>query len=146
MVPKKNGKWRTILHLSAPEGHSVNDHINKDEFSIHYSSIDDAVALLSQHGQDVLMAKVDLKAAFQLIPVRAADWVHLGICWWDQFYVDTCLPFGLRSAPPSSTTTPRHSTGSWPTGMEPSCCTTWTIFCWLVLLAETPVKRQCPEC
>ncbi|KAL5486695.1 hypothetical protein EMCRGX_G019209 [Ephydatia muelleri] len=99
VVPKKNGKWRAILHLSAPEGHSVNDHINKDEFSIHYSSVDDAVALLSQYGQDALMAKVDLKAAFRLIHVRAADWVHLGICWRDQFYVDTCLPFGLRSAP-----------------------------------------------
>ncbi|KAL5457463.1 hypothetical protein EMCRGX_G034726 [Ephydatia muelleri] len=74
-------------------------HINKDEFSIHYSSVDDTVALLSQYGQDALMAKVDLKAAFRLIPVRAADWVHLGICWRDQFYVDTCLPFGLRSAP-----------------------------------------------
>lgn len=99
VVPKKNGKWRAILHLSAPEGHSVNDHINKDEFSIHYSSVDDAVALLSQYGQDALMAKVDLKAAFRLIPVRAADWIHLGIRWRDQFYVDTCLPFGLRSAP-----------------------------------------------
>ena len=55
MIPKKNGKWMAILHLSAPEGHSVNDHINKDEFSIHYSSVDDAVALLSQYGQDALM-------------------------------------------------------------------------------------------
>ena len=25
--------------------------------------------------------------------------MHLGICWRRQFYVDTCLPFGLRSAP-----------------------------------------------
>ena len=56
VVPKKNGKWRAILHLSAPEGHSINDHINKDEFSIHYSSVDDVVALLSQYSQDSLMA------------------------------------------------------------------------------------------
>eukprot|EP00731_Ephydatia_muelleri_P022108 Em0014g699a len=54
---------------------------------------------MDQYGQDVLMAKIDLKAAFRLIPVQAADWVHLGICWRGQFYVDTCLPFGLRSAP-----------------------------------------------
>eukprot|EP00731_Ephydatia_muelleri_P032887 Em0024g431a len=52
-----------------------------------------------EYGQDALMAKIDLKAAFRLIPVQAADWVHLGICWRGQFYVDTCLPFGLRSAP-----------------------------------------------
>ena len=62
-------------------------------------TMDHAVALLSQYGQDALMAKIDLKAAFRLIPVQAADWVHLGICWRGQFYVDTCLPFGLRSAP-----------------------------------------------
>ena len=62
-------------------------------------TMDHAVALLSQYGQDALMAKIDLKAAFRLIPVQAADWVHLGICWRRQFYVDTCLPFGLRSAP-----------------------------------------------
>ena len=79
--------------------HSVNDHINKKDFPVHYSSVDNAVALVSQYGQDALMAKIDLKAAFRLIPVQAADWVHLGICWRGQFYVDTCLPFGLRSAP-----------------------------------------------
>eukprot|EP00731_Ephydatia_muelleri_P017680 Em0010g778a len=62
-------------------------------------TMDHAVALLSLYGQDALMAKIDLKAAFRLIPVQAADWVHLGICWRGQFYVDTCIPFGLRSAP-----------------------------------------------
>ena len=51
-------------------------------------TMDHAVALLSQYGQDALMAKIDLKAAFRLIPVQAADWVHLGICWQGQFYVD----------------------------------------------------------
>ena len=59
-----NGKWRAIHHLSAPDGHSVNDHINKEDFPVHCSSVDDAVALLSQCGQDALMAKIDLKAAF----------------------------------------------------------------------------------
>ena len=34
-VPKKNEKWRVILHLSAPEGLSINDFISKDEFSMH---------------------------------------------------------------------------------------------------------------
>ena len=51
-VPKKNGKWRVILHLSAPEGRSINDFIAKEEFSIHYSTIDDAVALLSRFSKE----------------------------------------------------------------------------------------------
>ena len=46
VVQIKNGKWKMILHLSAPEGHTINDYITKDEFSLHYSTIDDAVALL----------------------------------------------------------------------------------------------------
>ena len=45
------------------------------------------------------MAKIDLKNAFRLVPVRPKDWNPLGIQWQDQFYIDICLPFGLRSAP-----------------------------------------------
>ena len=45
------------------------------------------------------MAKVDLKNAFRLCPVRHKDWHLLGIHWRNQFFVDKCLHFGLRSAP-----------------------------------------------
>ena len=45
------------------------------------------------------MAKVDLKAAFRMVPVHPDDWELLGMCWREQLYVDRCLPFGLRSAP-----------------------------------------------
>ncbi|KAL5463980.1 hypothetical protein EMCRGX_G032933 [Ephydatia muelleri] len=73
-VPKKNGKWRVILHLSAPEGRSINDFIAKEEFSIHYSTIDDAVALLSRFSKGARMAKVDLKSAFRMVPIQASEW------------------------------------------------------------------------
>ena len=46
-----------------------------------------------------MLSKIDLKDAFRLIPVRPADWNLLGIYWKQNFYIDTCLPFGLRSAP-----------------------------------------------
>ena len=45
------------------------------------------------------MAKVDLRAAFRMVPVSPADWDLLGMQWQGKYYVDTCLPFGLRSAP-----------------------------------------------
>jgi len=32
-------------------------------------------------------------------PVCPEDWNLLGIQWQEHFYVDTCLPFGLRSSP-----------------------------------------------
>ena len=36
VIPKKDpGKWHTILHLSYPDGDSINFHIPKDEYSLH---------------------------------------------------------------------------------------------------------------
>ena len=98
-VPKKTGGHRTILHLSAPEGLSVNDGIAKDAFSLHYITIDDAVRQVVKHGRNALMCKVDLKSAFRLLPIHPDDWPLLGCLWEGQYYVDKCLPFGLRSAP-----------------------------------------------
>ena len=43
------------------------------------------------------MSKIDLKNTFCLIPVHSNDWNLIGICWCNKFYIDTCLPFGLRS-------------------------------------------------
>ena len=50
-------------------------------------------------GPGTLPSKIDLKNAFRLIPVRPADWNLLGIFWQGKYYIDTCLPFGLCSAP-----------------------------------------------
>ena len=98
-VPKKNGKWRVIMHLSAPEGSSINDFIDKEDFPIHYATVDDAVAMVSRYGKGCMMAKIDLKAAFRMVPIAAEEWDLLGLHWKGKYYVDTCLPFGLRSAP-----------------------------------------------
>ena len=47
---------------------------------------DDAVKLLLSLGKGARMAKVDLKSAFRMIPVRKQDWQYLGIKWRDKFY------------------------------------------------------------
>ena len=82
-------------------GQSINDHISTEQikYSLQYSSIDDAVELLTALGKGALMAKVDLKSAFRVVPVHQTDSELLGMSWRDTFYFDTCLPFGLRSAP-----------------------------------------------
>ena len=45
-MPKKNrlDKWRLIVNLSAPEGRSVNDGIDKELASLSYVSVDDVAA------------------------------------------------------------------------------------------------------
>ena len=42
---------------------------------------------------------MDIRSAFRLLPVHPADRHLLGMKWKKNIYIDTCLPFGLRSAP-----------------------------------------------
>ena len=100
MIPKGHtGKWRLIVDLSHPRGHSVNDGIPKSLCSLKYVTIDEAIQGILQLGRGALLAKIDIKSAFRLLPVHPADRHMLGMQWKDGAYIDTCLPFGLRSAP-----------------------------------------------
>ena len=100
VIPKKHSSdWRTIYHLSYPQGNSINDHIAKDPYSLSYVRVDDAIQILQSLGKGAYMAKTDLKSAFRLIPIHPDDWNLLGIPRKSQYYVDMYLPFGLRSAP-----------------------------------------------
>ena len=99
VVPKKDGDWRVIYHLSAPYGLSINDFIDPQEFSLCYSSVEDAIKMCNEVGRRTLLAKIDLKNAFRQCSVRVKDWHLLGIHWANNFYFDKFLPFGLRSAP-----------------------------------------------
>ena len=51
-------------------------------------------------GQGALIAKIDIKSAYRLIPVCHHDRQWLGMKWKGLVYVDGMLPFkfGLRSA------------------------------------------------
>ncbi len=80
VVPKKHSaEWRTIYHLSYPEGDSVNDFVPKDPYSLQYVRVDDAIAILRLLGPGSFMAKTDLKSAFRLMPIHPDDWNLLGI-------------------------------------------------------------------
>lgn len=59
----------------------------------------DAITLIHQLRQGCFMAKMDLKHAFRMCPLRREDWELLGMHLDNKFYVDKCLPFGLRSSP-----------------------------------------------
>ena len=99
LVPKKDGSWRIIMDLSSPRGSSINDFISKEDYTLHYATFDQALALVSSFGTGALMAKLDLKHAFRICPVSPSDWDLLGMHWQGKFYVDLRLPFGLRSSP-----------------------------------------------
>ena len=100
VIPKSEpGKWRLILDLCSPTGNSVNDGIAKELCSLSYTTVDDIAVSVQKCGRGALMAKFDLKAAYRQVPVHPDDRWLLGMILEDDLYVDTTLPFGLRSAP-----------------------------------------------
>ena len=101
VIPKKHqaNKWRLILDLSSPTSKSVNDGISQARCSLKCASIDDAARIVLTLGRGTLLAKVDIESAYRIIPVSPQDQHLLGMEWKGHIYVDTALPFGLRSAP-----------------------------------------------
>jgi len=104
VVPKQDGSWRVITHLSAPEGLSINDYIDPEAVTLQYTTVDEAISIANTLGRGTLFAKIDLKKAFRQCPVRPADWHLLGLHWRGLYYYDKCLPFGLRSSHPPALT------------------------------------------
>ena len=60
-----------------------------------YATIDQAVS----QGMGTQLSKLDLYNAYRLVPVHPEDQPLLGIRWQGAVYLDTPLPFGLRSEP-----------------------------------------------
>lgn len=99
LKPHQPGKWRLIVDLSHPPGYSINDGIQPELCSLSYASIDDAIVIITQLGRGTKLAKLDLESAYRIMPVHPDDQHLLGMEWQGSWYVDTALPFGLRSAP-----------------------------------------------
>ena len=57
MAKHKPNKWRLIVDLSTPRGHSINDGISKELASLAYVSADDVMACALKEGKGALLAK-----------------------------------------------------------------------------------------
>ena len=97
--PHQPCKWYLIVDLSSPHGASVNDAISVEHCHMHYTSVFEAAACIRQLGRGSRLAKIDLHQAYRMVPVHANDHLLLGIQWQNETFVDTALPFGLRSSP-----------------------------------------------
>ena len=81
VIPKKDGGWRLILDLSFPFGDNVNDGINKEDFTVPYSKVSDAIALIFKAGRDALMDKVlTLKVLIAL-----SQYIRPIVTYWECF-------------------------------------------------------------
>lgn len=97
-VPKKNStKVRVIHNLSYPfKGDSVNEGI--EDGSLRLSHVGHAARAIRKMGRGCFLIKLDVKAAYKIVPVRREDWCLLGFKWEEKWYYERVLPFGLRSS------------------------------------------------
>ena len=75
VIPKGHtpGKRGLITDLSFPPGHSVNDGINPGWCSMSFITVDTVAKTLASLGLGAFMAKVDIEAAYRLVPVHPDD-------------------------------------------------------------------------
>ena len=101
VIPTKHqpGKWQLITDLSFPEGKGVNDAIDPKLCSLKYITVDQVAKQAITLSEGSLIAKIDMKSAYRLIPIASKDHLYLGMKWEGKVYIDGMLPFGLRSIP-----------------------------------------------
>ncbi len=66
---------------------------------IEYISIDNVFDLVREAGPGATIIKKDIADAFRNIPVAPLSRWLLGFEWQGTYYEETCLPFGLSTAP-----------------------------------------------
>jgi hypothetical protein len=100
---KYSKKQRLIVDLSAPHNRSdhpsLNELIDKDDFSVSYVTIDHAVSIIKLCGPGALLTKCDIVDAFKILPLRRDLWRFHGVQWDNKFYFFVRLCFGSRSSP-----------------------------------------------
>ena len=101
VIPKKYkpGKWRLILDLSSPLGHSVNNRIPNKPFSSQCMKVDDVISRIMYYYQGTLMVKFNVESPYHNVPVHSDDRYLLDMKWQGNYFIDLVLPFGLSSAP-----------------------------------------------
>lgn len=100
---KYSNKGRLIVDMSSPHNllntPSLNDLINKTDYTLKYIGIDDATAKIQYLGQGTKMSKTDVRNAFKILAVKPEHWPYQCIKHKGKYYVYTRLVFGCRSSP-----------------------------------------------
>lgn len=101
VIPKGHtpGKWQLIVDLSSPAGGSINDDIPAEWCSLSYIKVDGVARHVAQLQRSVIGKDGHSASVQNLVPVHPDDRALLGMKWEGGVYIDTRLPFGLRSAP-----------------------------------------------
>ena len=100
---KYSKKKRLIVDMSAPhndpEHLSLNELINKEDYSLQYVTVDHAIKIIQTLGKGSWLCKADITDAFKQIPIHPSLWPYHGIKHDNKYYFFTRLVFGSRSSP-----------------------------------------------
>ena len=102
VVPKPNGKWRTIVHLSfktSPEMYSINDLLFDYMKTVQYTRFLEVVKLVKNAGKGAFLFLVDAQDAYYRVPTSPKDWKYMGIKWRKKYWVFRSLQMGMSSSP-----------------------------------------------
>ena len=94
LVPKYDGGWRLITHLSYPNDHGINQFIDPVHCTVKYSSFDNVINMLTHLGRRAEMGVLDIKSAFRLLRVHQADFDLLGFKFINKYYIDKSFQMG----------------------------------------------------
>ena len=137
LVPKNHSdRWRLIVDLSSPRGHSVNDGISSDLCSLRYVSLDNATEIVMGLGRSALLIKFNLSNAYRIVPVHPDDQPLLGISWQDEVYMDRSCHLVLGQPPRSSMQSRISSHGSSTTMAFHTSFITWMTSSFLPLRSQ----------
>lgn len=97
---KYTKKARLIVDCSSPHENdkhpSINSLINKEDCTLKYIRIDDAIIAIHKSGRKSKLCKVDVTDAFKIYPIRQDLWRWHCIKWRSKYYFFMRLCFGSR--------------------------------------------------
>lgn len=95
----KKGTYRLLHNLSFPYNEaSVNFNISKEDATVQYSGVSDAIEIIQNLGKGCYMAKCDISEAFRLLPLNPKIYHLFGFKWRGKYFYDKCLPMGCSSS------------------------------------------------
>ena len=99
LVPKYDGGFRRICHLSFPLGNSVSDGIPTELAALSHLRLKEVFSLVLQAGRSCVITKRNIKDVFWNIPTTPSSQWLFRLYWRDVFYKETYLPFSPATAP-----------------------------------------------
>ena len=102
VVPKPNGTWRPIVHLSYKKWfakYAINDLLYDYMKTVQYIRFREVVNLVNNAGPGAYIFLIDAQDAYYRVPTHPDDWQYMGIKWAKKLWVFRSLQMGCSSSP-----------------------------------------------